>query len=113
MIRRPLALACGAALALIAAPVLADEPPAPPPIVGGFSEVAPGDPGLVAVARLVVPRLPRRNARLLKIEGGERQVVAGTNWRIALQLKDRTRWRAQVWHKLDGTYELTRFARVR
>lgn len=96
---------------LAPAPVLAEPSPSPsPPVAGGWHELAPNDPELRAVAAFVVPRLPVRAARLLRIEGGERQVVAGTNYRIALQLTDRSRWRALVWRKLDGTYELTRYA---
>lgn len=104
-----------AALALLAAaPATADTPPPPAaPIVGGWSELPRTDPELAAVARFVVPRLGRPRARLLRIEGGERQVVAGMNYRIVLQLTDRSRWRAQVWRKLDGTYQLTRSERIR
>ena len=101
------------ALALAAftpAAALADvaPPPPSPPVTNGWHELRPNDPELVAVAAFVVPRLPVRRARLLRIEGGERQVVAGMNYRIGLQLTDRSRWLALVWHKLDGTYELTR-----
>ena len=103
------------ALALAAcapAAVLADVAPPPPtpspPVTGGWHELRPSDPELVAVAAFVVPRLPVRRARLLRIEGGERQVVAGMNYRIGLQLTDRSRWLALVWHKLDGSYVLTR-----
>lgn len=78
------------------------------PVTGGWHELRPSDPELVAVAAFVVPRLPVRRARLLRIEGGERQVAAGMNYRIGLQLTDRSRWLATVWHKLDGTYVLTR-----
>ena len=111
--RSALRLAGALALAIAAiapASVLADVPqPTPgPPVTGGWHELRPSDPELVAVAAFVVPRLPVRRARLLRIEGGERQVVAGMNYRIGLQLTDRSRWLALVWHKLDGTYELTR-----
>jgi hypothetical protein len=82
--------------------------PTPTPVTNGWRELRPSDPELVAVARFVVPRLPVRRARLLRIEGGERQVVAGTNYRIGLQLTDRSRWLALVWRKPDGTYQLTR-----
>jgi hypothetical protein len=96
--------------ALATAPALAElSPPPGPPVVGGFHELRPNDPELVAVAAFVVPRLPVRRARLLRIEGGERQVVAGMNYRIGVQLTDGSRWLALVWHKLDGTYVLTRF----
>ena len=88
---------------------MAPPPPTPsPPVTGGWHELRPSDPELVAVAAFVVPRLPVRRARLLRIEGGERQVVAGMNYRIGLQLTDRSRWLALVWHKLDGSYVLTR-----
>ncbi len=94
-------------VALAPASVLAEGTPSQP-VTGGWHELRPSDPELVAVAAFVVPRLPVRRARLLRIEGGERQVVAGTNYRIGLQLTDRSRWLALVWRKLDGTYQLTR-----
>jgi hypothetical protein len=82
-------------------------------IVGGFHELRPADPELAAVAAFVVPRLGRRNAHLGRIIGGEKQVVAGTNYRIMLQLTDGSRWRAEVWKKLDGTMQMMRFGVVR
>ena len=113
--RSALRLAGAFALAFAAfAPafVLADVAPPPPtpgpPVTNGWHELRPSDPELVAVAAFVMPRLPVRGARLLRIEGGERQVVAGMNYRIALQLTDRSRWLALVWRKPDGTYQLTR-----
>lgn len=90
-------------------------PPRPspsPPVVGGFHELRPSDPELAAVAAFVVPRLGRRNARLGQIIGGEKQVVAGANYRIMLQLTDGSRWRAEVWKKLDGTMVMKRFGAV-
>lgn len=108
------AAALALAALLVAAPATADTPPPPAaPIVGGWSELPRTDPELAAVARFVVPRLPRKQPRLLRIEGGERQVVAGINYRIVLQLTDRSRWRVQVWRKLDGTYQLTHHERIR
>ena len=108
----PIALILGLPLSISA---LAEPSPARPtaPMPGGWSEVAANTAELRAVAKFVVPRLPRKKPRLLKIEGGERQVVAGTNYRIVLQLTDRSRWRALVWHKLDGSYALTRFERIK
>jgi hypothetical protein len=107
-----LRLAGALALALAAltpAAALAElSPPPSPPVTGGWHELRPSDPELVAVAAFVVPRLPVRGARLLRIEGGERQVVAGMNYRIGLQLTNGSRWLALVWHKLDGSYVLTR-----
>ena len=107
-------LAAALALSFAAPSALhADVPPLRPTpspvIVGGFHELRATDPELAAVARFVVPRLPVRGARLARIIGGEKQVVAGTNYRIMLQLSDGSRWRAEVWKKLDGTMEMKRF----
>ena len=107
------AMSPASTLADVAPPRPTPSPPPPSPIVGGWHELRPGDSELVAVAAFVVPHLPVRRPRLLRIEGGERQVVAGTNYRIALQLSDHSRWRAQVWRKLDGTWQLTQAARIR
>lgn len=86
---------------------------ASPPLAGGWSEVAPADAELRAVALFAASKMPRRHPGLARVIGGERQVVAGTNWRVELVLTDHSRWRAVVWHRLDGSYELTRFERVR
>lgn len=100
-----------AALALIAAPALAAPPipPPAPPIVGGWHEV-PG-PMLRAqvgeAARFGVSKLPKPHGRLKRIIGAETQVVAGTNYRMLVQLTGGAKWRLQVWKKLDGTMELT------
>lgn len=102
------------ALMLVAASATGETPVMPaPPVVGGWSELRPADPELIAAARYVVPRLGRPRARLQRIEGGERQVVSGMNYRMVLRLSDRSRWRAQVWRKLDGSYALTRSEIIR
>ena len=99
----PLALLLG----LIAMPVLADTPP--PRVVGGWSEVpaATLQADVGPLARFAVAQLPRPHAALRRIVGAERQVVAGTNYRMLVVLKDGKRWRLVVWRKLDGTMELT------
>ncbi len=104
-----------AALALIAVPALAAPPvpPPAPPIAGGWHEV-PG-PLLKAqvgeTARFGVSKLPKPHGALQKIIGAETQVVAGTNYRMLVQLTGGAKWRLQVWKKLDGTMELTAFKR--
>ena len=102
------------ATATFAAPALADSPP-PPRIVGGWSEVpqAALEAEVGPAARFAVAQLPRPHARLKRIVGAERQVVAGPNYRMLVVLKDRKRWRLVVWKKLDGTLELTSAKRDR
>ena len=102
------------AAAALAAPALAEAPP-PPHIVGGWSEVPRADlqAEVGPAARFAVSRLPRPHAPLKTIIGAERQVVAGMNYRMIVQLKDGKRWRLVVWSKLDGTMELTSAKRER
>lgn len=86
---------------------------AAPPVVGGWSEV-PGaqlQAEVGAAARFGVAHLPKPHGALARIVGAERQVVAGMNYRMLVVLKGGAKWRLQVWKKLDGTMELTRFKR--
>lgn len=98
---------------LLASPAMVLAAPPPAPMVGGWSEVPSAQVAaeLGPVARFGVAHLPRPHGSLKQIVGGERQVVAGMNYRVLVVLSDGSRWRLQVWKKLDGTMELTRFKR--
>lgn len=109
--KRALALC---ALIALSAPAIHAAPPAEgPPLVGGWSEVPAArlQAEVGAVARFAVSKLPRPHGKLKRIVGAERQVVAGMNYRMILILSDNSRWRVQVWKKLDGTMELSRYKR--
>ena len=95
-------------LAVLATPAAAQSPHEHH-IVGGWSEVprAALEADVGPAARFAVSRLPRPHAPLKQIVGAERQVVAGTNYRMLVTLKDGKRWRLVVWKKLDGTMQLT------
>ena len=97
-------------LAALAAPAAADNPH-PHHVAGGWSEVprAALTAEVGPAARFGVSKLPAPHAPLAQIIGAERQVVAGTNYRMIVRLKDGKRWRLVVWRKLDGTMELTWF----
>jgi predicted neuraminidase len=78
-------------------------------IPGGFSAVLPTDKEAVAAAEFAVkahdPKL-----KLQGIESGERQVVAGMNYKLVLNVTDADAARQAavvVWHKLDKSRELT------
>ena len=105
--------ALAASLATAAAPAVAV--PVPPPMVGGWSEVprAQVQAELGAAARFGVSKLPQPHGALKTIVGGERQVVAGTNYRMLVVLTGGAKWRLQVWKRLDGGMVLTRSERVR
>ena len=96
----------------VAAPVA--SPVAQPPLVGGWAAVdAPMDDHEVRAAALALVRhLPLKTVGLRHIDGASRQVVAGTNLRLTVRLTSGRVWRGTVWHKLDGSYVVTRMARV-
>lgn len=85
---------------------------AEPPLPGGFSEVKP-DQQTQAVANFAVGEISKKLNEPLALKGivsAERQVVAGWNYRLELDLTKNNqpyRVRATVWHRLDGAMELT------
>lgn len=99
---------------LIALGLAAATPLAAQGMPGGWSEVPRAELAseVGAAARFAVARLPRPHGKLKTIVGAERQVVAGTNYRMLLELTGGKRWRVQVWKKLDGTMQLTHYKRA-
>jgi hypothetical protein len=85
------------------------------PRVGGWSAVAApdDDTGVRAAAAAMVKRLPVEHATLKRIDSAQRQIVAGINYRLFLVLTDGSKWDAQVWHKLDGSFVVSDPAQVR
>ena len=85
---------------------------AKPPLKGGFSEVKPDQQTQVA-ANFAVGEISKKlnePLALKDIVSAERQVVAGWNYRLELNLTKNNqpyRVRATVWRRLDGTMELT------
>lgn len=60
------------------------------PIVGGYKEVAADDPEVQAAAEFAVTEQGRKqNAtiKLTSVEHAERQVVAGTNYRLCIKVE--------------------------
>ena len=85
---------------------------AKPPVPGGFSEVKPDEETQVA-ANFAVGEISKKLNQPLALKGivsAERQVVAGLNYRLELDLTKNNqpyRVRAIVWCRLDDTMELT------
>lgn len=83
------------------------------PIAGGYAETSTGDPEAVAAARFATGAEGRKaGARiaLLSIERAERQVVAGTNYRLRLKVKVNGRTQevtAVVYKNLKREYSLS------
>jgi hypothetical protein len=85
------------------------------PLVGGWTSIPNpgGNMEARAAARAAQSKIPRPKARIAKIERSEKQVVAGTNYRLILRLTDKSRWTVTMWHKLDGTWVATEVAELR
>ena len=85
---------------------------AKPPLPGGFSKLKPDEETKVA-ANFAVGEISKKLNQPLALKGivsAERQVVAGWNYRLELNLTKNNqpyRVRAIVWRRLDGTMELT------
>ncbi|HET9630261.1 MAG TPA: hypothetical protein VFP14_12345 [Novosphingobium sp.] len=108
-------------LLMTAPPRLPARPPEPAaapasapvaPIVGGYAPINRTAPELhkpfrAAVAAITPVKHP--GAHMLT---AQRQVVAGTNYRFTLKLRDGSRWQAVVWHRLDGTDQVTETTRL-
>ena len=80
-------------------------------LAGGWSPAAL-TPEIEEIAAWAIDQADVPGARLAGIENVERQVVAGTNYRMDLVLADGRRWRVQVYRRLDGTRTLTSAAEV-
>ncbi|WP_221773762.1 hypothetical protein, partial [Novosphingobium piscinae] len=98
------------------APVPAPPPAAAPvpaaPLVGGFSPVRRGAPELGPVVKAAVAHLtPARHARA-RLLMAERQVVAGSHYRLLLKLRDGSVWRVMVWQRLDRSLQITEAVRT-
>ena len=78
-----------------------------PVVVGGWQAADPGGEGVQAAARHAAAHLPQPHGALVEVTSAQTQVVAGTNLRMALRMADGTRWNVTVWHRLDGSYEMT------
>ena len=96
-----------------ATPAAAAPADAPgPPIVGGYARANRTDPRVHAAyhaALAAITPVKHPGAHLLAAES---QVVAGTNFRLQIKLRDGSRWQAVVWHRLDGQYQVTSTTRL-
>ncbi len=81
-----------------------------PQIVGGWQSADPGNEQINAAAHFAAGQMPPGHGGLADIVSAETQVVAGTNIHLVLRLADGSRWKATVWHRLDGTFVLTQAA---
>lgn len=111
MTRSPHLALAALALAAGCAACKPDQPAAPPgpesQVVGGYSPADPTEPAVLAAANFAAGAASKGTAELLSVDGAEKQVVAGMNYRLNLTLSDGSRWKATVYRALDNRMALT------
>lgn len=85
------------------------------PRTGGWQSIPDpaSDADLRPIVAAALGKVPRKGAKLGAIDHAERQIVAGTNYRLLFALADGSRWTATVWRKLDGSLAVSGVAEVR
>lgn len=113
MMRRSTLLPVAALLALAAVPGCKgkDETAGPARqadqhVGGGFEQVDTTKRGVIAAAKFAAAATSKGAAQLLSVDSAEKQVVAGTNYRLNLTLSDGSRWRVTVRRRLDDGMQL-------
>jgi hypothetical protein len=83
------------------------------PLVGGYSKASVKDKEVVDAAQFAVKEQAKKTnskIELIKVVRADRQVVAGMNYKLRLEIKTGEQLslvNVVVWKKLDGTHALT------
>lgn len=93
-------------------PAVAPAAQAPAVLPGAYARASRSDPHVRTAYRAAVAALTPLKHPGAHLLAAESQVVAGTNYRLTLKLRDGSRWQAVVWHRLDGHYEVTATTRL-
>ena len=78
-----------------------------PNIVGGWTPISVDNADVKAAAAFAAAQYAGPSVTVTSITRAESQVVAGTNYRMAIVLSDGRKPIVTVWKKLDGSMELT------
>ena len=105
--------------ALTPAAIVEPAPPTPMPtpapvITGGYSPASLNDEMTKAAQAVAVDAIYKRDptrALVEKVEA-EMQVVAGINYHFVITMTGGARYGVTVYRKLDGTMEVTNYARL-
>lgn len=100
-------------LSMSAAVAWAQAPPTERPVVGGYAKIGVLDKDVVEAATFAVKDQAKKEGaqiELVKIVQAKRQVVAGMNYQLLLEVKSQgvtSKVHAILWKKLDGSHDLT------
>ena len=84
------------------------------PKAGGWQAVPNPDKAaeLKGPVQAMLAEISTTPQTVARIERADRQVVAGTRYRLRIHLTSGKAWQAVVWRKLDGTYQVSEVAQV-
>ena len=100
-------------LSLSAAVAWVQAPPTERPVVGAYAKIGVWDKQVVEAATFAVKDQAKKEGahlELVKIVDAKRQVVAGMNYQLLLEVKSQgvtSKVHASVWKKLDQSHDLT------
>ena len=83
---------------------LSCAPKLPPPVVGGYSPVSVSEPNVVNAASFAAKQL---GSPVKTVYTAEQQVVAGSNFRLYIELVNGSKYNVTVYQDLSGSWELT------
>ena len=86
----------------------------PTPMVGGYSAVDPNEQEIFEINKFMEAELKAggKNLWTEKIIRAEKQVVAGTNYRLLLLMSDSNQYQAVIYRDLQGAAEISSFQRI-
>ena len=79
-------------------------------VVGGYMEISTKDERMVEAVKFAIKSKKEDKVTLEKVVKASSQVVAGTNYRVVLDVKVDGKPRtanAVIWARLDGSYQLS------
>lgn len=84
------------------------------PVVGGWKPIANPSKSaeLKGPVQAMLKEISSSPLKAAQIVRAEKQVVAGTNYRLRVRMTNGETWQALVWKKLDGTYKVSEIAQV-
>ncbi|MEZ5536919.1 MAG: cystatin domain-containing protein [Thiolinea sp.] len=94
-------------------PHLSQKPPAPTP--GGYRAVDVSDQDVFQINKFLEQELYARDGKEIytkQILKAEKQVVAGTNYRLTLLMSDGNKYQAVIYQDLKGEVGLTSYRRI-
>lgn len=84
------------------------------PIVGGWKPVPNPNKAaeLKGPIKAMLAEISTEPLKVAQVISADKQVVAGTNYRMRIRMTNGKTWQAVVWKKLDGTYKVSEIAQV-